>query len=65
VDPVFGFAVPLTVPGVESSVLEPRNTWADKDAYDKKYHELAEKFIKNFTKYADVAPELVAAGPKV
>ncbi|MFN8378757.1 MAG: phosphoenolpyruvate carboxykinase [Anaerolineae bacterium] len=64
-DPVFGFEVPLTVPGVDSSVLEPRNTWTDKAAYDKKYHELAEKFIKNFEKYSTEAPELVSAGPKI
>ena len=64
-DPVFGFEVPLTVPGVDSSVLEPRNTWADKAAYDAKYHELAAKFIKNFEKYAAEAPELVAAGPRI
>ncbi len=64
-DPVFGFQVPLAVPGVDSAILEPRNTWEDKDAYDRKYHDLAERFIKNFAKYADEAPELVAAGPKV
>jgi phosphoenolpyruvate carboxykinase (ATP) len=64
-DPVFGFKVPTSVPGVDSTILQPRNTWEDKDAYDRKYHDLAERFIKNFAKYEDEAPELVAAGPKV
>ncbi len=64
-DPVFGFEVPLSVPDVDSALLEPRNTWADKAAYDATYHELAAKFIRNFARYADESPELVAAGPKI
>ena len=40
-DPVFGVGVPATCPGVPDEVLSPRNTWADKDAYDQKARDLA------------------------
>ena len=47
-------------------VLNPRNTWADKDAYDQKAHELAALFVKNFEQFkVQAAPEVIAAGPKV
>lgn len=64
-DPVFGFEVPVTVPGCTDELLEPRNTWADKEAYDRKYAELAEKYRKNFVQFRDlVSPEIAACGPK-
>ncbi len=63
--PVFGVLVPQSVPGVPSEVLNPRDTWADKEAYDKKAAELAERFNKNFAKYADQASdEIRGAAPK-
>lgn len=65
-DPVFGVAVPVSVPGVPRDVLQPRNTWDDKDAYDQKARDLAARFHENFTQFADsVAPEVLAAGPRV
>jgi phosphoenolpyruvate carboxykinase (ATP) len=65
-DPVFGFAVPTEVPGVPSEVLNPRNTWADKDAYDEKAKYLAGLFINNFAKYeCKVNEETLAAAPKI
>ena len=65
-DPVFGFAIPTEVPGVPSEVLIPRNTWADKEAYDEKARYLAGLFIKNFEKYASGASaETLAAAPKI
>jgi phosphoenolpyruvate carboxykinase (ATP) len=63
--PVFGVLVPQSVPGVPSEVLNPRDTWADKEAYDKKASELAERFNKNFEKYASQASdEIKNAAPK-
>ena len=64
-DPVFGVAVPKEVPGVPTELLTPRNTWADKNAYDEKAKYLADLFIKNFEQYADgLKPEVIDAGPR-
>lgn len=64
-DPIFGVAIPTQVPGVPSEVLIPKNTWADKTAYDEKAKFLAGLFAKNFEKYAsDVPEEILAAAPK-
>jgi len=62
---VFGLSMPVSCPNVPDEVLNPRNTWADKAAYDAKVNTLAEAFVKNFAKYADQAtPEVLNAGPK-
>ena len=64
-DPVFGLSIPTSCPGVPEDVLNPRNTWKDKAAYDTKARELAEKFKKNFEQFAASATQDVrAAGPK-
>lgn len=64
-DPVFGFSVPTEVPGVPTEVLTPRNTWADKAAYDAKAKDLAAKFNTNFAKYSEFADEeMKNAAPK-
>jgi phosphoenolpyruvate carboxykinase (ATP) len=63
-DEVFGFAVPLAVPGVDPALLDPRSTWSDPGAYDAKARELAGLFRDNFEQFAEVAgPAIVAAGP--
>lgn len=63
---VFSVLVPQAVAGVPSEILNPRDTWSDKEAYDKKANELAGLFVKNFSKYADQAnEEILAAAPKV
>ncbi len=64
--PIFGMHMPKEVPNVPSEILVPRNTWADKESYDKKANELAQLFIKNFAKYADKAnDEIRSAAPVV
>ena len=65
IDPLFGVAVPIAVPGVPSEVLMPKNTWADRDAYDEKAKFLAGLFVKNFEKYASgVSHEILSSAPK-
>ena len=65
-DPVFGFEVPVSVPGVDDALLDPRSTWHDPDAYDRKARELARMFRNNFEQFAQSAGDAVtAAGPRV
>ena len=52
-DPFFGFQVPITVPNVDMQILNPRDTWADKDAYDAKAKALVNLFIANFEQFAE------------
>ncbi|HSX21711.1 MAG TPA: phosphoenolpyruvate carboxykinase (ATP) [Gaiellaceae bacterium] len=59
-DEVFGFEVPVEVPGVEGKLLDPRSTWRDPEAYDRKARELAEMFRANFERFSS---ELASAGP--
>ncbi len=64
--PIFNFQIPTACPGVPSEILNPRNTWSDKAAYDAKATELAIKFNDNFKKYAaQASEEILAAAPKV
>ena len=64
--PVFGMMMPKECPNVPSEILNPRNTWADKTAYDEKAVTLAKQFVKNFEKYASgVSEEILAAAPKI
>lgn len=63
--PVFGMMIPKECPNVPAEILNPRNTWADKNEYDQKAKKLAEEFINNFEKYADgVSEEILQAAPK-
>jgi phosphoenolpyruvate carboxykinase (ATP) len=65
IDPVFGFQVPLSCPGVPADVLTPRSTWPDVAAYDRQANLLAGMFNKNFTKYNEaVPPEVIRSGPQ-
>jgi phosphoenolpyruvate carboxykinase (ATP) len=63
-DPVFGLAVPASVPNVPADVLDPRGTWPDPVAYDAQARRLAMMFRENFTKFNRSAELVVAAGPK-
>ena len=51
--PLFGFEIPKSVEGIDSSLLHPRDTWADKAAYDEQLKKVAEMFIKNFKRFTD------------
>jgi phosphoenolpyruvate carboxykinase (ATP) len=65
-DPIFGFEVPLGCPDVPTEFLEPRATWADKDAYDRQAARLATMFAANFAAFADGTSDAVrAAGPVI
>ena len=61
--PIFQVLVPTACPGVPSEVLDPRETWADKAAYDAQAQDLANRFAKNFEKYDHMPAEIIAAGP--
>jgi phosphoenolpyruvate carboxykinase (ATP) len=64
-DDTFNLDVPQSCPGVPAEILNPRDTWADKEAYDKTAKKLAGMFHKNFTeKYPNMPAEIVQAGPK-
>ena len=62
---IFGLQMPTTCPNVASEILNPRNTWENKAAYDSKANELANSFNKNFEQFAEYAnAEILAAAPK-
>jgi phosphoenolpyruvate carboxykinase (ATP) len=63
-DPIFGFDVPVEVPGVEPELLDPRSTWSDPAAYDEKARYLATRFKENFEKFG-ADENIVNAGPRV
>ena len=65
--PIFGFEVPTELPGVDTNILDPRNTYADASEWDAKAKDLAGRFIKNFAKYEgnEAGKALVAAGPQL
>ncbi len=65
-DEVFGFEVPETCPSVPDEILNPRNTWSDREGYDRTRSRLASLFAKNFEVFEDRASEEIrAAGPRV
>jgi phosphoenolpyruvate carboxykinase (ATP) len=65
VDEVFGFEVPVAVPGVDAWLLDPRSTWRDPAAYDAKARELTAMFRANFEQFEDVAADVAAGGPRL
>jgi phosphoenolpyruvate carboxykinase (ATP) len=66
IDPIFHVEVPTSCPDVPSEVLQPRQTWHDKDAYDRQARTLARMFSENFADYASGVPAAVRrAGPRI
>jgi phosphoenolpyruvate carboxykinase (ATP) len=64
--PIFDLLFPIACEGVPTELLNPRNTWVDKSAYDATANNLASKFVKNFEKFAaETNAEILAAAPKV
>ena len=61
-EPAFGLHIPVSCPDVPAEILNPRNSWADKEAYDKTAAELAARFEKNFEQF-NASEEIRAAGP--
>ncbi|MDZ4666357.1 MAG: phosphoenolpyruvate carboxykinase (ATP) [bacterium] len=63
--PVFGYQMPTSCPNVPDELLNPRNTWSDKSAYDAQANKLANMFVKNFEQYASgVDADILGAAPK-
>lgn len=62
--PIFNVQVPKTCPNVPAAILDPREQWQDKAAYDRKATELAQMFVENFQKFQNVE-HLVSAGPRI
>ena len=62
---IFGLSMPKTCEGVPAEVLNPKNTWADKEAYDKKAKELSTFFKQNFSKFEEYANEEIMKGAPV
>ena len=65
--PYFNFAVPTELPGVDTNILDPRNTYADASQWEEKAVDLANRFVKNFVKFTgnEAGQALVAAGPQL
>ena len=65
--PYFNFEVPTELPGVDTNILDPRNTYADASEWETKAKDLAQRFVKNFDKYTgnDAGKALVSAGPQL
>jgi len=65
-DPVFGFEVPTQCPDVPADVLDPAGSWSNKKEYDKRYRDLAARFIENFKKFeTESTKDIVGAGPRI
>ena len=64
--PFFNFEGPTALPGVDSHILDPRDTYADASEWETKAKDLAARFVKNFAKYEGNAAgkALVSAGPQ-
>ncbi len=63
-DELFNLDIPTTVDDVPPEILDPKNTWTDKDSYEKSAKSLSKMFIENFEKFNDVSIEIKNAGPK-
>ena len=60
---LFNLDVPTRCPGVPSEILDPKNTWQEKDSYDLSARKLAQMFGENFKRFEGIDPDIVGAGP--
>jgi phosphoenolpyruvate carboxykinase (ATP) len=63
-DDIFNLDIPTAIDDVPSEVLDPKNTWIDKEAYDTSAKKLSQMFVENFKKFENVSSEIINAGPK-
>ena len=65
-DEFFGFEVPLSVEGIDKTILVPRNTWSNKDGYDSQASKLVKMFSKNFSIFEEhVDQDVINAAPSI
>ncbi|MFB5598376.1 MAG: phosphoenolpyruvate carboxykinase (ATP), partial [Nitrosopumilaceae archaeon] len=64
-DELFNLDIPTECPDVPPEILDPKNTWIDKDSYDLSARKLAQMFSDNFKKFNQVSPEIKNAGPNI
>jgi len=62
-DDTFNLDIPTAIDDVPSEVLDPKNTWIDKEAYDDSAKKLSQMFVENFKKFENVSSEIINAGP--
>lgn len=62
-DDLFNLDIPTEVENVPPEILDPKNTWVDKDSYDLSAKKLAQMFVENFKKFENVSQDIVDAGP--
>ena len=64
-DELFNLDIPIEIEGVPSEILDPKNTWNDKNSYDESAKSLCKMFVENFEKFEGVSQEIKNAGPKI
>jgi phosphoenolpyruvate carboxykinase (ATP) len=64
-DKIFNLSVPTKVPGVEDKILDPSESWTDKDKYIDRAKKLAQQFVNNIKKFTDVEQSIINSGPKL
>lgn len=62
-DPFFNLEIPKFCPDIPSEILDPKNTWLDKEDYDRKAKKLVDMFVENFKQYTNFPQEIIDAGP--
>ncbi|MFQ5782921.1 MAG: phosphoenolpyruvate carboxykinase (ATP) [Nitrosopumilus sp.] len=62
---LFNLDIPTEVDEVPPEILDPKNTWVDKNSYDDSAKNLAHMFVENFKKFENVSPEIINAGPQI